>query len=107
MRGIGVRDVKVIDAFNLKELMAGVRDSLNKPGVSVVITRGACAMQVRTRANPRSIDAEKCNQCGVCLRLGCPAIQSDDGKLLIDQALCAGDICTICEQICPQKAIAP
>jgi indolepyruvate ferredoxin oxidoreductase alpha subunit len=105
-RGIGVKDIKVIDAFDLKALRAGVRDSLNRPEVSVVIVRGACAMRVRKRTNPRVVNTEKCNQCGVCLTLGCPAIQSIDGQLFIEPTLCAGDICTICEQLCPQKAIS-
>jgi indolepyruvate ferredoxin oxidoreductase alpha subunit len=105
-RGIGVKDVKIIDAFDLKALRAGVRDSLDRPEVSVIIVRGSCAMQVRKRANPRKVDIEKCNQCGVCLRLGCPAIQSADGQVFIEPTLCAGDICTICEQLCPQKAIS-
>jgi len=105
-RGIGVKDIKIIDAFDLKALRAGVRDSLDRPEVSVIIVRGSCAMQVRKRANLRKVDTEKCNQCGVCLRLGCPAIQSADGQVFIEPALCAGDICTICEQLCPQKAIS-
>lgn len=105
-RGIGVKDIKVIDAFNLKALRAGVRDSLNRPEVSVIIVRGSCAMRVRKRANPRVVNLDKCNQCGACLRLGCPAIQSVDGQVFIEPTLCAGDICTICEQLCPQKAIS-
>jgi indolepyruvate ferredoxin oxidoreductase alpha subunit len=105
-RGIGVKDLKVINAFDLKALRAGLRDSLERPEVSVIIVRGACAMQVRKRANPRKVDAEKCNQCDTCLRLGCPAIQSIDGQVFIESTLCAGDICTICEQLCPQKAIS-
>jgi indolepyruvate ferredoxin oxidoreductase alpha subunit len=105
-RGIGVKDLKVINAFDLKALRAGVRDSLERPEVSVIIVRGACAMQVRKRANPRKVDTEKCNQCNTCLKLGCPAIQSVDGQIFIESALCAGDICTICEQLCPQKAIS-
>jgi indolepyruvate ferredoxin oxidoreductase alpha subunit len=105
-RGIGVKDLKVINAFDLKALRAGVRDSLKRPEVSVIIVRGACAMQVRKRANPRKVDTEKCNQCGICLRLGCAAIQSADGQVFIEPTLCAGDICTICEQLCPQKAIS-
>jgi indolepyruvate ferredoxin oxidoreductase alpha subunit len=105
-RGIGVKDVKVINAFDVKALRAGVRDSLDRPEVSVIIVRGSCAMLVRKRANPGKVDIEKCNQCGVCLRLGCPAIQSVDGKVFIEPTLCAGNICTICEQLCPQKAIS-
>jgi indolepyruvate ferredoxin oxidoreductase alpha subunit len=105
-RGIGVKDIKVINAFDLKALRAGLRDSLERPEVSVIIVRGACAMQVRKRENPRKVDIEKCNQCGICLRLGCPAIQSTNGQVSIEPTLCAGDICTICEQLCPQKAIS-
>ncbi len=107
VRGIGVRDVKVINAFDFKALMSGVRDSLARAEVSVIIVRGDCSMRVRTLTNPRVIDAEKCNQCGICLRLGCPAIQSADGQVFIDTALCVGDVCTICEQLCPHQAIAP
>jgi indolepyruvate ferredoxin oxidoreductase alpha subunit len=105
-RGIGVHDIKVVNAFDLKALRAGVRDSLGRPEVSVIIVRGSCAMQVRKRENPRKVDIEKCNQCGTCLRLGCPAIQSADGQVFIEPTLCAGDICTVCEQLCPQKAIS-
>jgi len=105
VRGIGVNDVKVVDAFDLKALRASVRSSLDSPEVSVIIVRGACSMRVRRRTNPRVINAEKCDQCGTCLLLGCPAIQSDDGRVFIDPALCVGDACTICEQLCPKRAI--
>ena len=105
IQGIGVNEVKVVDAFDLKALRASVRSSLNSPEVSVIIVRGACSMRVRRRTNPRVVDAEKCDQCDTCLLLGCPAIQSDDGQVFIDPALCVGDICTICEQLCPKRAI--
>ena len=105
-KGIGVNDVKVVDAFDLKALRNGLKDSLDRSEVSVIIVRGSCAMRVRKRANPRKVDVEKCNQCGICLGLGCPAIQSVDGQVFIEPTLCAGDICTICEQLCPQKAIS-
>ncbi len=106
-RGIGVNDVKVVDAFNIKELRSAVRTSLDSAELSVIIVRGACAVHVPRGANPRAIDIEKCNQCGTCLLIGCPAIQTADGKVEIEAALCAGDHCTICQQLCPSKAIAP
>jgi indolepyruvate ferredoxin oxidoreductase alpha subunit len=104
-RGIGVKDIKVIDAFDIKALQNGIKESLDRPEVSVIIVRGACAMRVRQRTNPRVVNVDKCTQCGYCLRLGCPAIQSKDGQVFIEPTLCAGDICGICEQLCPQKAI--
>jgi len=107
VRGIGVEDVKVVDAFNIKALRAAVRDSLTKPELSVIIVRGTCSVRLRKRSGQRAIDTQKCDDCGVCLSLGCPAIQKLDGRLYIDTSLCAGDACTICEQICPRKAISP
>jgi indolepyruvate ferredoxin oxidoreductase alpha subunit len=105
VRGIGVRDVKVIDAFDLKALAAGLKDSLDRLEVSVIIARGPCAMRARTRANPRAIDHNRCSECELCLRLGCPAIQRQKGQLQIEKTLCIGDACTLCEQLCPQQAI--
>jgi indolepyruvate ferredoxin oxidoreductase alpha subunit len=105
-RGIGVKDLKVINAFDLKALRTGLRDSLERPELSVIIVRGACAVQVKKREHPRKVDTEKCTQCGTCLKIGCPAIRSVDGKVFIEPTLCAGDICTICEQLCPLKAIS-
>ena len=105
-RGLGVKDVKSIDAFDIKALRNGLRDSLNRDEVSVIITRGACAVKIKTRSNPRKVDTEKCVDCGQCLRLGCSAIQRKDGKIFIEPSLCAGDICGLCQQLCPQQAIS-
>ncbi len=107
VRGIGVDDVKVVDAFNMKALRTAVRSSVDSPELSVIIVRGTCSVLLRTRPGPRAVDAEKCDRCGVCLKIGCPAIQSENGQVYIDAALCAGDACTICEQLCPKKAIGP
>jgi indolepyruvate ferredoxin oxidoreductase alpha subunit len=106
-RGIGVKDLKVVNAFDIKALRDAVKDSLDQPVLSVVIVRGACAMQVKKRANPRKIDLEKCVTCGYCLRLGCPAIQKIGDKMYIEPTLCIGDACGNCQQLCPQKAISP
>jgi indolepyruvate ferredoxin oxidoreductase alpha subunit len=105
VRGSGVSDIKIIDAFNIKNLKFAVKSSFDNPELSVIIVRGACPMHVPRYSTPRTIDNEKCNQCGICLLIGCPAIQSYDGQICIDTSLCMGDSCTICQQICPRKAI--
>jgi len=107
VRGIGVSDVKITDAFNIKNLRAAVRSSLNSPELSVIIVRGACSARVTRHSEPRAINTERCNQCGICLLIGCPAIQSENGQIYINSTLCVGDICTICQQICPRQAIGP
>jgi indolepyruvate ferredoxin oxidoreductase alpha subunit len=105
--GIGVKDVKVVNAFDIKALRAAVRDSLETPELSVIIVRGTCSVRLRERSGYRAVDMDKCDNCQVCLRIGCPAIQKLDEQIFIDATLCAGDACTICEQLCPRKAIGP
>jgi indolepyruvate ferredoxin oxidoreductase, alpha subunit len=107
VRGIGVRRVNVVDAFKVRELRAAIKDSLEVPELSVVIVRGDCVTKVRKRGIPNMVDAEKCNQCGTCLSLGCSAIQSGDGHTIIDPDLCAGEQCSLCAQLCPKHAISP
>jgi len=107
VKGLGINEVKVVDAFKIKELRAALRDSLERNELSVVIVRGNCAVKLPKKINPRAVDKEVCNQCGICLLIGCPAIQTEGIQPAIDQTACMGDACTICEQICPRKAIKP
>jgi indolepyruvate ferredoxin oxidoreductase alpha subunit len=107
VKGLGVEDVKVVDAFDMKALRAAVRSSLESTELSVIIVRGACSVKLRKRSGQRAVDIEKCDDCETCLRIGCPAIQKLDEQIYIDATLCAGEACTICEQLCPKKAIGP
>ena len=107
VRGIGVDDVKVVDAFDMKALRAAVRSSLDSPELSIIIVRGMCSVRLRTRSGPRTVDVDKCDDCGICLKIGCPAIQKLNEHVYIDATLCAGDACTICQQLCPKQAIGP
>jgi indolepyruvate ferredoxin oxidoreductase alpha subunit len=107
VRGIGVEDVKVVDAFNMKALRAAARDSINSPELSVIIVRGTCSMQLQMRSEPMAIDVEECDGCGTCLKIGCPAIQKEGEQVYIDATLCVGKTCTICQQLCPHHAIGP
>jgi len=107
VRGVGVEDVKVVNAFDIKALRAAVRNSIENPELSVIIVRGTCSVRLRERSGIRVVDIDKCDDCEVCLKIGCPAIQKLDEQIYIDATLCAGDACTICEQLCPKKAIGP
>jgi indolepyruvate ferredoxin oxidoreductase alpha subunit len=107
VKGLGIKDVKVVNAFNIRELRAAVKDSLDKPELSVIISRGHCAVRTPRGADPSVIDEERCNQCDICLLIGCPAIQSDGKQPSIDPLMCMGEKCTICQQICPRQAIKP
>ncbi|MBI2856708.1 MAG: indolepyruvate ferredoxin oxidoreductase subunit alpha [Chloroflexi bacterium] len=107
VEGIGVKNVKVVDAFNLKAVRSTLNQALDSDELSVVIVRGPCSMLLPQRSGARCVEPEKCNECEVCLMLGCPAIRHEDGHVFIDGTLCVGNACTLCEQICPRQAIGP
>jgi indolepyruvate ferredoxin oxidoreductase, alpha subunit len=107
VRGMGVTKVKSVSAFDTKELRTTVKEFIEGDELSVLIVKGICAVVAKKGAVPRTIEQEKCEQCGVCLQLGCPAIQTLDGQVYIDNSLCAGEKCTICQQLCARKAVVP
>lgn len=54
---------------------------------------------------PVAIAPSRCNRCGACLRLGCPAISDVGGEaLVVDAAGCTG--CGVCEPVCRARAIS-
>lgn len=106
VRAIGVQNVRVVNAFDLRDVRDAIRTAIDSNQLSVIITRGGCSVLLRTRTGQRAIDKEKCNQCGVCLTIGCPAIRTDVDRPFIDATMCAGDACTVCQQICPHQAIS-
>ncbi len=107
VRGIGVNDVQLVDAFDVKGIRNSVKKSLGNPELSVIIVRGNCQAQVKKKTTPMFIDRDKCTKCDLCAMTGCPAIQYQDGEIFINDNLCVGDVCGICRQICPQHAIGP
>ena len=105
VRALGVEDVKVVGAFDLGALKSALRDSIEREEPSVVIVRGDCSLRARVSTEPLAVDVEKCNGCGSCLRLGCPAISRRDGKAMIDRNRCVGSRCGLCRQVCPVDAV--
>jgi len=78
-----------------------------------MIARQACALlpEMRRQVVPLEVLEEKCTGCGICFRIGCPAILKSDEideesrkpLAVIDHDLCTG--CEICVQLCPHDAI--
>lgn len=95
--------VTVVDPVDLPALEQALRNALAHEGPAVIITRRPCVLIHRDRRPPYQIDEDTCIQCGLCLRLGCPAIGVDQGQPWIDAELCVG--CGLCAQVCPTNAI--
>ena len=101
---IGVKNVRIVDPYALKELEAIVKEELQKDEASVIIARRPCALLPEVKALPAlKVNEDKCVGCKMCMKIGCPAISIADGKASIDPTLCVG--CDLCMQMCKLDAI--
>ncbi|MFH1079057.1 MAG: indolepyruvate ferredoxin oxidoreductase subunit alpha [Pseudomonadota bacterium] len=120
---LGVENVRLIDPYDLKMTRTVMKEELEKPGPSVVISNRPCVLFKRFQtepAPPLQINPAKCIGCKMCLGLGCPSItwrkfddmpeaqirknaKKQDGHSFIDSTFCNG--CTVCRQLCKVGAI--
>ena len=105
-KSIGVPNVIVVDAFNVPELEKVIKESVKSDELTIIIAKAPCAL-LKGQKFPFvcKIDQEKCKKCGMCLKIGCPAISKDkQGNLNIDPTACNG--CGLCLNYCKFGAIA-
>jgi indolepyruvate ferredoxin oxidoreductase alpha subunit len=100
----GIEKVDVVDPVDITATEATIRAAMDHDGPAVVIARRPCVLLSRDHEPAYEIDEDTCVQCGLCVRLGCPAIGVEDGQPMIDAALCTG--CNLCAQVCPKDAIS-
>lgn len=103
VKATGINNVRVIDPFNLKESEAALKEEIERDQPSVIIFKRPCALLDKSQSSPLKIDSEKCTSCGLCLKLGCPAIQKKEEGMVIDESLCNG--CKLCTQVCRFNAM--
>ncbi len=114
VRAMGVQHVTTLPSFEVDKIETTLKDYLKLDEPSVLITLEPCALlpDSRKRWEPLYINAEACNGCTLCFRVGCPAILKSEEldehtqrpKAIIDPTLCTG--CEVCSQICPRDAIS-
>ena len=109
-KALGVKDVKVVDPYDLAATYAALEGAIAHSGPSVVITNRPCVeAPVKIRDRPYEVIVEDCNACQACMTAGCPSIvwseETFEGrrKVVIDPVTCTG--CTLCVQLCPPLAI--
>lgn len=112
-KAIGIKHVRVADPLNLEQTLEALREEMNRPEPSVIITNRPCVLVKREGVFQKglvlSVDQDHCTGCKACLKIGCPAIEwqpSSDGKkgkAFIDPMLCNG--CDVCRQLCKFNAI--
>jgi len=67
VKGVGVKNVAVVDSFNIKEIRTAVKSALDSHELSVVIVRGACVVHVPKHGETQIIDITNViNAASVC-----------------------------------------
>jgi len=103
---VGFDRVRVVDPNQLKEMDKVLKEELEAEEPSVIITRSPCVMLKSVKkAPPLTVDEDKCNGCGLCMKIGCPALvlRESTGKVEIDRTQCVG--CRQCMQMCHRDAL--
>ncbi len=105
-RSIGVPSVIVVDAFDVPTLEKTVKESVSSDVLTVIIAKAPCALLKGQKfPNVCVCDTEKCKKCGMCLKIGCPALTKQaDGTVKIDETMCNG--CGLCMSYCKFGAIS-
>lgn len=101
-RACGVKNIVEIDPFNVKELEEIIKTETAREELSVIITKRPCALIVKQPDIPYVI-TDKCKNCKMCMKIGCPAIEEKDGRPFIVPDRCVG--CGLCAEVCPFDAI--
>ncbi len=98
-RALGINRVRVVDPYDLKATEEAIKEEIAADEPSVIISRRPCALLKYVKAKPAlRVDEDKCKACGMCSKIGCPAITKKGKKAFIDSTLCVG--CGVCEQLC-------
>jgi indolepyruvate ferredoxin oxidoreductase alpha subunit len=102
VKACGVKRLQVVDAYDLAAVEKAIKEEMEADEVSVIIAKRPCALIIKESKKPYLI--ESCKKCGMCLKIGCPAIfKKADGTVEIKAELCVG--CGICVGLCKFDAI--
>ena len=104
-KAVGVPNVLEINAFDVETLEKEIKKSVNGNELTVIIAKAPCAL-LKGQVFPNKCVAlsEKCKKCGMCLKIGCPAITKNaNGTVKIDETMCNG--CGLCTSYCKFSAL--
>ena len=109
-KACGYKKVVTVSADDLAELEKVLADAMDGDEPALVIAYAPCRIAAKlTKEGLCEVDAEKCKACGMCFKMGCPAmtrgkeIRPGAFQMVIDANQCAG--CKQCQQVCKFGAI--
>ena len=102
VKACGVEHVVTVDPFDLNAFEQAVKEETARGELSVIVARRPCALIVKQPDMPLRVN-DNCKNCGMCMKIGCPAIEKADGKAVIVAERCNG--CGLCTKVCKFGAI--
>ena len=102
-KAVGIEHIRIADPFDVKNFERVVKEETDRNEPSVIIAQRPCALLKTVKYTGRCVITDKCKNCKLCLKAGCPAITVKNGSPVIDATQCNG--CTLCMSICPFEAI--
>lgn len=106
-KSLGFSNIIEVNPREIEKNVEVLKKALDSNEPWLIIAKTPCPLAVRKMpGKPLRIHQDKCRQCRLCLKLGCPAIERDSkGVMTVNPLLCAG--CGLCEQVCPFDAYEP
>lgn len=102
VKSAGVQSIEVVDAYDMEATEKAVKKACDYDGVAVVIAKRPCALKIKLNDTPYTV--VDCKKCGMCLKIGCPAIlKNADKSVTIRREQCVG--CGLCKEMCKFDAI--
>lgn len=113
VKAVGIKKIELVDTFDFDEALRQIKSAIDFVGPSVVIAHRPCALfPKKAKIKPYFVKEDPCTGCGLCLKIGCPALSASGKKTakgleipVIDATVCTG--CTLCVQVCKFDAIDP
>ncbi len=102
-KALGVESVVVIDPYDLDQTERVLGEEVQRKAPSLIIANRPCVLVRRMSGPELLIDEEDCVDCGLCLRLACPALSKIEDGVQIDKAACVG--CELCIEVCNLGAV--
>jgi len=109
-KACGYKKVVTVSADDLAALETTLKDAMDGDEPALVIAYAPCRIAAKlTKEGLCEVDAAKCKACGMCFKMGCPAmtrgkeVRPGFFQMKIDASLCAG--CKQCSQVCKFGAI--
>jgi indolepyruvate ferredoxin oxidoreductase alpha subunit len=108
VKGMGVKNTKTIDPYNVKEMIKTIKEFLKKDSVSVIVAKRECQLLAvkKKRAKglkiPRYtiVEGKQREVKENIEKWNCPAIVLDKGEFRIDRNVCTG--CGLCVGVFPK-----